>query len=83
MDIETWRQAVAADFGTLSRTPQDRLTWVTVIIDARVVRLTEDIEQMTLAQIEQFRDDPLMRQDEFRLLEAPADTDVTSRYALG
>ena len=29
------------------------------------------------------RDDPLMRQDEFRLLEAPADTDVTSRYALG
>jgi ribonuclease G len=29
------------------------------------------------------RDDPLMRQDEFRLLEAPADTDVTARYALG
>ena len=29
------------------------------------------------------RDDPLMRQDEFRLLEGPADTDVTSRYALG
>lgn len=29
------------------------------------------------------RDDPLMRQDEFRLLEAPADTDVTARYAIG
>ncbi len=29
------------------------------------------------------RDDPLMRQDEFRLLAGPADTDVTTRYALG
>jgi ribonuclease G len=29
------------------------------------------------------RDDPLMRQDEFRLLAGPADTDVTNRYALG
>ena len=29
------------------------------------------------------RDDPLMRQDEFRLLESPADTDVTAKYALG
>ena len=29
------------------------------------------------------RDDPLMRQDEFRLLAGPADTDVTARYALG
>jgi ribonuclease G len=29
------------------------------------------------------RDDPLMRQDEFRLLAGPADTDVTMKYALG
>lgn len=29
------------------------------------------------------RDDPLMRQDEFRLLSGPAHTDVTERYALG
>ena len=28
------------------------------------------------------RDDPLMKADEFRLLEGPAQTDVTSRYAL-
>jgi ribonuclease G len=27
------------------------------------------------------RDDPLMRQDEFRLLSGPAETDVTARYA--
>jgi ribonuclease G len=27
------------------------------------------------------RDDPLMRQDEFRLLSGPAETDVTSKYA--
>lgn len=29
------------------------------------------------------RDDPLIRQDEFRLLSGPAETDVTPRYALG
>ena len=29
------------------------------------------------------RDDPLMRQDEFRLLAGPADADVTVKYALG
>jgi ribonuclease G len=29
------------------------------------------------------RDDPLMRQDEFRLLSGPADSDVTVKYALG
>jgi len=29
------------------------------------------------------RDDPLMRQDEFRLLSGPADTDVTLKYAIG
>jgi ribonuclease G len=29
------------------------------------------------------RDDPLMKQDEFRLLAGPADSDVTLRYALG
>jgi ribonuclease G len=27
------------------------------------------------------RDDPLMRQDEFRLLSGPAETDVTAKYA--
>ena len=29
------------------------------------------------------RDDPLMKQDEFRLLAGPAESDVTARYALG
>jgi ribonuclease G len=29
------------------------------------------------------RDDPLMRQDEFRLLSGPAARDVTSKFALG
>jgi ribonuclease G len=29
------------------------------------------------------RDDPLMRQDEFRLLAGPSDADVTNKYALG
>jgi ribonuclease G len=29
------------------------------------------------------RDDPLMKQDEFRLLAGPADADVTNKYALG
>jgi hypothetical protein len=28
------------------------------------------------------RDDPLLEHDEYRLLAAPADTDVTSRYAV-
>ena len=28
-------------------------------------------------------DDPLMRQDEFRLLAGPAETDVTDRYVTG
>jgi ribonuclease G len=31
----------------------------------------------------EMRDDPLMRQDEFRLLSGPAETDVTERYAVG
>ena len=29
------------------------------------------------------RDDPVMKQDEFRLLAGPADADVTTKYALG
>ena len=29
------------------------------------------------------RDDPLMRQDEFRLLAGPSETDVTGKYAIG
>jgi ribonuclease G len=29
------------------------------------------------------RDDPVMKQDEFRLLAGPADSDVTGKYALG
>ena len=29
------------------------------------------------------RDDPLMKQEEFRLLAGPAATDVTTKYALG
>jgi ribonuclease G len=31
----------------------------------------------------ELRDDPLMRQDEFKLLGGPAEQDVTSKYALG
>jgi hypothetical protein len=29
------------------------------------------------------RDDPVMKQDEFRLLAGPADADVTNKYAIG
>jgi len=39
---------------------------------ARSLRLDVDV-----------RDDPLMRQDEFRLLAGPAESDVTGKYALG
>ena len=31
----------------------------------------------------QLLDDPLMRQDEYRVLAGPAETDVTNRYATG
>jgi ribonuclease G len=37
--------------------------------------------QLTLSV--DLRDDPLMKQDEFRLLAGPADADVTNKYALG
>ncbi len=40
------------------------------------------IEQLFKIQVD-LRDDPLMRQDEFRLLAGPSDADVTGKYALG
>jgi ribonuclease G len=40
------------------------------------------IQKRTRLKI-QFLDDPLMRQDEYRLLAGPAETDVTDRYVTG
>jgi ribonuclease G len=37
----------------------------------------------TLGLAADLRDDPLMRQDEFRLLAGPSEADVTGKYALG
>jgi ribonuclease G len=39
--------------------------------------------EKTLSLNVDLRDDPLMKQDEFRLLAGPADSDVTNKYALG
>jgi ribonuclease G len=39
--------------------------------------------EKTLSLGVDLRDDPLMKQDEFRLLAGPADADVTNKYALG
>jgi len=39
--------------------------------------------QHTLRLAVDLRDDPLMRQDEFRLLAGPAESDITGKYALG
>jgi ribonuclease G len=39
--------------------------------------------ERTLSLGVDLRDDPLMKQDEFRLLAGPADADVTNKYALG
>jgi ribonuclease G len=39
--------------------------------------------EKTLSLNVDLRDDPLMKQDEFRLLAGPADADVTNKYALG
>lgn len=39
--------------------------------------------ERTLSLNVDLRDDPLMKQDEFRLLAGPADADVTNKYALG
>jgi ribonuclease G len=44
--------------------------------------LLRKMEKATSLDID-LRDDPLMRQDEFRLLAGPADADVTNKYALG
>jgi hypothetical protein len=40
------------------------------------------LEKNLVARVD-LRDDPLMKQDEFRLLAGPADADVTNKYALG
>jgi ribonuclease G len=44
--------------------------------------LLRTLEKETRLQIN-LRDDPLMQQDEFRLLAGPGKQDVTQRYALG
>jgi ribonuclease G len=41
-----------------------------------------DIRKQTRLKVE-IRDDPLMRQDEFRLMAGPAETDVTEKYVHG
>jgi hypothetical protein len=42
MDRTTWRKAVEAAYLTMARTPRERLRWITVILDVRVVTLTDD-----------------------------------------
>lgn len=39
--------------------------------------------EKSLALDVDLRDDPVMKQDEFRLLAGPADADVTTKYAIG
>ncbi|MGQ0814938.1 MAG: Rne/Rng family ribonuclease [Gemmatimonadota bacterium] len=45
-------------------------------------RLLKALGQQLKLELD-IRDDPLMHQDEFRILAGPADADVTTRYALG
>jgi ribonuclease G len=63
---------------------------VTVRVHPHVALFIFEEEPEFLRRIEQLfkievdlRDDPLMRQDEFRLLAGPSDADVTGKYALG
>ena len=41
-----------------------------------------DIQKRTKMKVS-LLDDPLMRQDEYRILAGPAETDVTDRYVTG
>src|SRR5688500_4460979 len=45
-------------------------------------RLLKALETQLKLELD-IRDDPLMHQDEFRILAGPADADVTTKYALG
>ena len=45
-------------------------------------RLLRQLEGLLKLELD-VRDDPLMHQDEFRILAGPADSDVTTKYALG
>ncbi len=63
---------------------------VTVRVHPHVALFIFEEEPGFLRHLEQsfkievdLRDDPLMRQDEFRLLAGPSDADVTTKYALG
>jgi ribonuclease G len=63
---------------------------VTVRVHPHVALFILEEEPGFLRHLEQsfkievdLRDDPLMREDEFRLLAGPADADVTTKYALG
>jgi ribonuclease G len=63
---------------------------VTIRVHPHVALFILEEEPEFLRRLEQnyridvdIRDDPLMRQDEFRLLAGPSDADVTGKYALG
>ena len=63
---------------------------VTIRVHPQVALYMLEEEPRLLKQLEQHlkleldvRDDPLMKQDEFRVLAGPADSDVTTKYALG
>lgn len=63
---------------------------VTIRVHPQVALYMLEEEPRLLKQLEQHlkldldvRDDPLMKQDEFRILSGPADSDVTTKYALG
>jgi ribonuclease G len=71
-------------------TVQQKEKEVTIRVHPHVALFILEEEPGFLRHLEQsfkvdvdLRDDPLMRQDEFRILAGPSDADVTTKYALG
>jgi len=69
---------------------QQRERQVTIRVHPQVALYILEEESEFMRRLERslkveldLRDDPLMKQEEFRLLAGPADTDVTNKYALG
>lgn len=57
MDKTTWRKAVKSAYLTMARTPRDWLRWITVILDVRVVTLTDNPSDDIGAVVECLRQD--------------------------
>ena len=62
---------------TIRAHPQ--VAWYLLEEEPRFLKALENTIKIDL----EIRDDPLMKQDEFRILAGPADSDVTTKYALG